>query len=118
MRPLALSWVVPAGFAFLTVCSASLPAGTVEFNRDIRPILSKNCFACHGPDKSHRASKMRLDERASAIARLRGGGAPIVPGKPDASEVMRRVTSHDEAEHMPPPETGNKLTAKQIKTLR
>jgi len=70
----------------------------VSFNRDVRPILSNNCFACHGPDDSHREADLRFDERESAVEDI---GA-IVPGDPDASEMIRRIMSEDEWEVMPP----------------
>jgi hypothetical protein len=92
-------------------------SSSIEFNRDIRPILSKNCYACHGPDAKSRATKMRLDQRESAIAKNKKGTSPIVPGKPNESELIRRVSSHDETEQMPPKETGNQLTKEQIATL-
>src|SRR5262249_39060083 len=88
-----------------------------DFNRDIRPILSKNCYACHGPDSKSRTTKMRLDKRESAITKHKSGDAPIVPGKPDESELIRRVSSHDETVHMPPKETGIRLTPAQIAAL-
>jgi hypothetical protein len=90
----------------------------VEFNRDIRPILSKNCYACHGPDSKSRTTKMRLDKRESAITKHKSGDAPIVPAKPDESELIRRVGSDDETVRMPPKETGNRLTPEQIATLK
>ncbi len=90
----------------------------VDFSREIRPILSKNCFACHGPDAAGRASKLRLDKRDSVIARNKKSDAAIVPGSPNKSELIRRISSADDAERMPPPETKNRLTPKQIATLR
>src|SRR5438105_7815815 len=86
----------------------------IDFNRDIRPILSKNCYACHGPDAKSRTTKMRLDKRESATAKNKKDKAPIVPGKPDVSELIRRVSTKDEADHMPPAETGIQLTPQQI----
>src|SRR5260370_34438830 len=74
----------------------------VDFNSDSGPILSKNCYACHGPDAKSRTTKMRLDQRESAIARKKDGTAPIVPGKPNESELIRRVSSNDESDQMPP----------------
>src|SRR5437660_4278444 len=89
----------------------------IDFNRDIRPILSKNCYACHGPDAKSRTTKMRLDKRESATAKNKKGKAPILPGKPDESELIRRVSTKEEADHMPPAETGIQLTPVQIATL-
>src|SRR5262249_46456454 len=68
------------------------PPTVVEFNRDIRPILSANCFACHGPDKNKREADLRLDTPEGAFAE-RDGSHPIVPGKPEASEVYLRLTA-------------------------
>jgi hypothetical protein len=91
-------------------------SGLVDFNHDIRPILSKNCFACHGQD--HRVGKFRLDRRESAVRPRKNRPAAIVPGQPAKSELMARVTASDEAERMPPKESGNHLTAAQISTLK
>lgn len=89
----------------------------VTFNRDIRPILSDHCFQCHGPDRATRQADLRLDVEAEAKAE-RGGAPAIVAGKPDASELMARVTSTDSDLRMPPAELGRPLTAKQIALLR
>jgi hypothetical protein len=86
----------------------------VEFNRDIRPILSDACFACHGPDQNKRKAKLRLDDRAVAVEK----GA-IVPGKPGESELLARLQLHDTAEgFMPPKETNKSLSKKQIETIK
>jgi mono/diheme cytochrome c family protein len=82
----------------------------VDFNRDIRPILSNNCFACHGPDEKERKARLRLDTRD-------GAADVVVPGKPEASELIRRVASSDPAEAMPPRKSGKTLTPKEIETL-
>jgi len=94
-----------------------LLAGEIEFNRDIRPILSDKCFSCHGPDGSHREAELRLDDRESAIL-SRDGHHVITPGKPDSSELVSRITSNDEFSVMPPPEFGKPLTAEEIATLK
>jgi hypothetical protein len=95
----------PLRFLRLFAVTAALHATAgepVRFNRDIRPILSDKCFACHGPDKNKRDSGLRLDIREEAIAD-RDGVRAIVPGKPDQSDAFIRLTSHDQDEMMPPP---------------
>ncbi len=94
--------------------AAELP---VDYNRDIRPILTKNCFACHGQDDGHRAAKLRLDRREMAIL-PRKRGAPIVPGAPEKSLLLQRVRAEDEEERMPPMQNGNRLSAAQIAKLQ
>ncbi|MEJ7591093.1 MAG: DUF1553 domain-containing protein [Planctomycetaceae bacterium] len=86
----------------------------VTFNRDVRPILSDKCFFCHGPDSAKREAELRLDVRDVAVA----AGA-IVPDKPDESEMLRRILSHDPEEQMPPASAKlAKLTQVEIETLR
>ena len=84
----------------------------VEYNRDVRPILFDACISCHGPDSASREAGLRLDQREAAIEL-----AAIEPGDPDASEMIRRILSEDEAERMPPPETKKHLTDEQKQTL-
>jgi mono/diheme cytochrome c family protein len=98
--------------AALLAAVTHAPAQTVDFNRDVRPILSEHCFACHGPDEKTRKAKLRLDTKDGALA------FAVVPGKPEKSELFARVTTDDEAELMPPPRTGKKLTAAQVETLK
>ncbi len=90
----------------------------VEFNRDVRPILSDRCFTCHGPDKATRLSPLRLDTEAGALADL-GGRFAIVPGEPGRSEIIRRVSSDNAAQRMPPSYSGkDELTEREIDTIR
>jgi hypothetical protein len=102
---------------------ASLVAGNVaaaeklEFNRDIRPILSETCFHCHGPDKAKREADLRLDVREEALKDL-GGHRAIVPGKAESSELVKRITSSDPDLRMPPAKSERKLTEQQIATLK
>ena len=99
-------------------CAPALAqTGAVEFNRDIRPILSDRCYTCHGPDQSKRMSKLRLDTEAGAKSDL-GGHFAIVPGKAAESELIRRVTSDDLARRMPPAYSGAaRLTDREIGLL-
>lgn len=93
-------------------------ADRVDFARDVRPILSDSCFACHGPDEPTRKAGLRLDTREGAFAALKNGEHAIVPGKPDESELIFRVEIDDPSTVMPPPESGKVLTADQVATLR
>src|SRR5205807_1239626 len=90
----------------------------LDFARHIRPILSENCFACHGPDPKARKAKLRLDTKEGALAELRSGGHAVVPGKAADSELIARIVSGEESERMPPPKTGKKLTPQQIDLLK
>src|SRR5260221_10335367 len=88
------------------------PAATppIRFNRDILPIFTENCFKCHGPDKGARQANLRLDNEEGAQAD-RGGYAPVVPGHPEKSAIIARITSKDPAKVMPPLRIGKPLTA-------
>src|SRR6266478_5389634 len=90
----------------------------IDFNRQIRPILSENCFICHGPDEQQRKAKLRLDTRDGILGKLRGKGHVVVPGKPAESELLARVLSNDDDERMPPTKTKKRLTTQQIDLLR
>src|SRR5947208_17158803 len=89
----------------------------VDFVREIRPILSENCFACHGPDDKQRMANLRLDTREGALGERKGGPA-VVAGKPDQSKVYQRITAPDAAQRMPPAFTDKKLTTQQIELIR
>jgi len=99
--------------AVCLVCPALVSADEqVDFKRDIRPILSDKCFACHGPDAEHREADLRLDERESAVA------SSIVPGNAGESELIARVTSADPDLAMPPSDSGKSLSAEEIRLLK
>ncbi len=99
------------------LAASAVAADPIDFNRDIRPILSDNCFQCHGPDQKARQSKLRLDTR-EGLFRKQGDNRVIVPGNPTASELVRRVTATLADERMPPPDSNRKLTKQQIEQLR
>ena len=88
----------------------------IDFTRDIRPILSNACFECHGPDADQREADLRLDSRQGAFAK-KDGHAAFVAGDVEASEALRRISSADPDERMPPPDSGKKLTGKQVELL-
>lgn len=95
---------------------AAIPA-QLEYNRDVRPIISENCFVCHGMDSGSRKAKLRLDSFAEATAKREGGEPAIIPGKPDDSEAIRRI--FDEGDDLMPPEKSHKvLTAPQKELLK
>jgi hypothetical protein len=96
---------------------APAEASDIEFNRDIRPLLSDRCFACHGPDEEDRQAGLRLDLAEAATAELDSGLTAIVPGQVDVSELMARVTSTDPDVMMPPPEIGKPVTAAEADML-
>ena len=118
-RPLTRWPVVLLAVAALLTLPRSVPADDrVDFNHDVRPILSNKCFACHGPDEGTLEAGLRLDDRAIATAPLPSGVVAIVPGKPDKSELLARITAEDESLRMPPAEFGKPLSAAEIATLR
>src|SRR3954470_17118475 len=100
--------------AFPLGLSANANGPAPDYSRDVRPILADNCFRCHGADEQSRKAGLRLDMHDSAI---RGGDSDepaIVPGKPDASQLLHRITSGDESERMPPPDAKTRLSSAQI----
>ena len=90
---------------------------SINFSRDIRPILSDNCFNCHGPDRKTRKADLSLDTREGALADLNGHAA-IVPGKPAESELIARILTHDADDIMPPPESKKTLSEAQKNLLK
>src|SRR5262249_55918707 len=109
-------WVVIAGAGRPPARAGPEPAA-VDFNRDIRPILSESCYQCHGPDRNKRKADLRLDLR-SGLFRSVEGTTIVVPGKPDESELLLRVSAEDEDLRMPPPNAGKRLTPDQIERIK
>jgi Protein of unknown function (DUF1553)/Protein of unknown function (DUF1549)/Planctomycete cytochrome C len=113
-----------AGFAILWLAglTGAVPEGkngpTVDYVREVRPILAKNCFACHGADEKARAVGLRLDRRDDAAKPLKSGNVALVPGTPDESEIIARLVEDDESLRMPPRKVGPRLTLAEIATLR
>ena len=100
-----------------SVRSADLSPESINYNRDIRPILSANCFYCHGPDEAHQEADLRLDHAQGATRDL-GGYRAIVPGDAETSEVMKRILTEDHDDLMPPAESDKKLTSSEKALLR
>ena len=117
MAPVPLRFTRLLALAAL-LAAPTLPAAEIDFSRDIQPILAENCYHCHGPDAPHRKAGLRLDQRDAAFAGGKSELAAIVPGKPDASELILRILSHDPEEVMPSPDSNRKLTEAQKDLLR
>lgn len=107
-------------YSYLACCASVLllsqpswGADTVLFNRDIRPLLSANCYQCHGPDEEHREADLRFDQSDADFA----SNSIIVPGDAEASELIRRLNSDDPDEVMPPPDTKRVLTSEEKATF-
>ncbi|MSU48060.1 MAG: DUF1553 domain-containing protein, partial [Opitutus sp.] len=90
----------------------------IKFNRDIRPILSETCFQCHGPDANARKAKLRLDRREEALRPAKSGEIPIIPGKPEESEIIRRLFATDEDDVMPPPAAHKTISRAQKELIK
>ena len=114
---LRASVCVMLGLVLLLV-AGSTHAADVQFNRDVRPILASHCFKCHGPDDAAREADLRFDQRDVAIAPAASGAVAIVPGKPDESELVKRITSADHDTLMPPPAANKPLSEAQKQILR
>jgi hypothetical protein len=106
--------LTPSLLTCLALLGLTRPADAkVDYNEDVRPILSENCFYCHGPDGNKRKAKLRLDVRADALAMK-----AFVPGDADASELIKRLSSTDSDEVMPPPDSHRTITPAQKEILR
>lgn len=114
----ATYWVTSAcslAFLFNSVCC--IADDPLNYNRDVRPILSDTCYKCHGPDAAERQAGLRLDTFEGATAKLDSGTTAIVPGNVAESELLKRILSTDPDIVMPPPGSGMKLTAQQTRHL-
>ena len=97
----------------ISAAEAAPSPGKISYNRDIRPVLSDKCFFCHGPDPNKRKAKLRLDVREEALAKQ-----AFIPGKPDESELIRRIFTTDLDDLMPPPESHKTLTSAEKQMFR
>ena len=118
------SWIRSAILGLIGVCTVHAASETstsvqsVQFNRDIRPIFSENCYACHGPDKNKRKAGLRLDRKEDALKEQDSGDFAIVPGEPSKSRLLDLVSTSDEDDRMPPIKAGKHLTEAEIGLLR
>ena len=112
----SLAWILGAPQA-APVAAADAPTKPVDFNREIRPILSDNCFTCHGPDEKQRMANMRLDETEGLFVD-RGGYKIITPGNAAQSKLYQKISSNNPAFRMPPVYSGRTLTEKQIELIK
>ena len=110
--------LLSAAMALIFLAGSVARAESVDFARDVRPLLARHCFKCHGPDEGARKGKLRLDHREAALAGGRSGQPAVVPGKPDQSELIRRLDPGDEKEIMPPPLAKSPLAAREKEILR
>src|SRR5436190_13342240 len=108
-----LTWFFTLSPCHLVTLSSVKAADRLEYNRDVRPILAENCFACHGPDSAARKADLRLDRRDDAVAM-----EAVIPGKPEESALIERVCSENPKQLMPPPKTNKKLRPEQKELLK
>ncbi|MEY2795243.1 MAG: hypothetical protein RIR10_959, partial [Planctomycetota bacterium] len=116
--PILATFVGLFGVQASAASPVALSATTIDFNRDIRPILSANCFACHGPDAHARKAGLRLDVAEAAYATSEDGITAIKPRDLAASELWKRITSTDADNVMPPPESHRALTEEDKAKIR
>ena len=106
--------VLAAGIVASTQAAADGDAGLVDFDLDVRPILSRTCFECHGPDAEARRAEVRVDTEDGLL----GDFGVVVPGDPDASLLFERITHGSPKRVMPPPEARHQLSPDEIETIR
>jgi len=117
-RRLGPAAVLLASAHALFGASAAPAPAAIDFNRDVRPIFAANCYKCHGPDEEERKARLRFDLRFEALKPAKSGNPAIVPGSPEKSEMVARITAEDPDDRMPPVRTGKELSAAQIELLR
>jgi mono/diheme cytochrome c family protein len=115
-RPIILA--LPLLLALAAAARAEIARAKLDFNRDIRPILSENCFTCHGPDASKRKAELRLDVKDAAFGKGESGEVAVVPGSLEKSELIRRITTKDKDDVMPPPKEHKPLKPAQVELLK
>ena len=118
--PKIFETLVSVGFMLVTLTARDAGAATspkIDFNRDIRPILSENCYTCHGPDANKLKANLRLDVKESAFGKAKSGGIAVVPGAPEKSEMIRRLTATDPDDVMPPAKENKALKPEQVELL-
>src|SRR5713226_3753267 len=120
LEPLMNKSLLPMTLALacLTWSTALVHSQSIDFSREVRPIFSRHCFKCHGPDEKARKGKLRLDLPETALRGGKSGQPAIVPAKPQESEVIRRIFADDDSEVMPPPATRNPLANAQKQILK
>src|ERR1700730_9091499 len=119
-------WRTPVRFLFFATfgCLAGIPVSgqiaipTIDFDRQIRPIFSDRCFACHGPDEKQRMANLRLDLKTGGAFDDRGGHHLITPGDAPGSVLLERISSDRAGFRMPPASAGSPLTAEQVDLIR
>jgi mono/diheme cytochrome c family protein len=116
--PAAHPAVLSAVILSLASATTAAQGADLQFNRDIRPLLSENCLACHGPDPGSRKAGLRLDTRESLFGPTKNEGSVVVPGKPEESALWKRIVQTDPDEVMPPPNSHKELKADQKELLR
>jgi mono/diheme cytochrome c family protein len=116
-RTWIIAWAAVAWIGRVCAASQASSAESIDFNRDIRPIFSENCYACHGPDEGKRKAGLRLDVEGDAFKELKSGKHALIPGDTSQSTLITRIKTTDLDEVMPPPKSGKSLSPEQIGKL-
>ncbi len=118
IRSLLIAGGILVGICLRASNAHAAEGETIDFNRDIRPILSGKCFTCHGPDEPRRKGGLRLDNPEGTFGQTKTGNRAVVPGKLDESELYLRIMSDDDTERMPPVKDGKPLTTLEKERLK